>query len=142
VAGFTIRNLRDDVEDMAPRFGLSPGLESRFAREALECEKSGVSYIRVAPGFRLPFGHRHRVQEELYVLVSGSGRIKLEDEVCDVRQWDVVRIAPEVMRAFEAGPDGAELIAFGAPAGGPLGQDAEVVQGWWADENGQVPEGR
>jgi mannose-6-phosphate isomerase-like protein (cupin superfamily) len=131
VAGYTIKNLKADVEDVAPRFGLSPGLESRFAREALECEKSGVSYLRIAPGSRIPFGHRHTVQEEVYVLVSGSGRVKLDDEVRELRQWDVVRVAPETMRAFEAGPDGIELLAFGAPAGGGAGQDAEIVQGWW-----------
>jgi quercetin dioxygenase-like cupin family protein len=129
MAGYTIRNFKD-VEDQAPRFGLSPSLEARFAREALESEQLGFSYQRLAPGFRTPFGHRHVEQEEIYVLVGGSGRIKLDDDVLELRQWDVVRIAPETMRCLEAGPDGAELLAFSPRTDG---NDAQPTQGWWAD---------
>jgi hypothetical protein len=128
VAGYAIKNLKE-IEDQAPKFGLSPSLEARFAREPLGCEGSGLSYQRLAPNFRMPFGHRHNQQEEVYVLVSGSGRVKLDDEVFELRRWDVVRVAKETMRAFEAGPEGAEIIAFGAGGGG-LG-DAEMASGWW-----------
>jgi mannose-6-phosphate isomerase-like protein (cupin superfamily) len=130
VAGYTIKNLKE-VEDQAPKFGLSPNLEARFARVPLECENSGITYQRLAPNFRIPHGHRHKQQEEVYVLVSGSARIKLDDEVLELKQWDAVRIAKETMRSFEAGPEGAEILAIGAPNTGP--GDAEVTPGWWAD---------
>jgi hypothetical protein len=129
MAGYTIRNLKD-VEDAAPRFGLAPGLEARFAREELGCERSGLSYQRLAPGFRIPFGHRHAEQEEVYVLLRGSARLKLDDEVHELSPLDAARVAKDTMRAFEAGPDGAELIAFGAPS---APGDTEMVPGWWAD---------
>lgn len=92
MAGHTIINLKE-VKDLAPRFGLSPGLESRFARVPLELENSGISYFRIAPDFRQPFGHRHGLQEEVYVLVSGSARIKIEDVVVDPKTWDAARVA-------------------------------------------------
>jgi mannose-6-phosphate isomerase-like protein (cupin superfamily) len=130
MAGYTIRNLKD-IDDQAPRFGLSPNLEARFPREALEAEQFALSYQRLAPGFRVPFGHRHKEQEEVYVIVGGAGRVKLDEEIVDVKQWDVVRVASETMRAFEAGPDGLEYIAFGAPKTG-LG-DADMTPGWWTD---------
>ncbi len=131
MAGYTHKNLKSDVDDSAVKFGLSPNLEAHFASGELELTEAGVSYQRFAPGFRAPFGHRHGSQEELYVVVSGSGRLKLDDDVVDVRQWDAVRIAKDTMRNFEAGPDGAEILAFGAPATGP--GDAEMTQGWWSD---------
>jgi mannose-6-phosphate isomerase-like protein (cupin superfamily) len=128
--GYTVKNLKE-IEDQAPKFGLSPNLEARFARDPLGSESSGVSYQRVGPNFRIPFGHKHGQQEEIYVVVSGSGRIKLDDDVVELKQWDAVRISKETMRNFEAGPEGAELLAFGAGGGG-LG-DAEMTQGWWSD---------
>jgi mannose-6-phosphate isomerase-like protein (cupin superfamily) len=131
VAGYTKVNLKDDVEDQAPNFGLAPHIEARMARVPLELENSGVSYQRMAPNFRVPFGHRHKRQEELYILVSGSARMKLEDEVVDLKQWDAVRVPNDTMRGFEAGPEGAEFIAVGAPNTGP--GDAEIEQGWWSD---------
>jgi len=127
----TLVNLKDDVEDMAPKFGLSPGLESHFARKPLGLEKSGVSYYKVAPNFRTPFGHRHGEQEEIYVVLSGSARVKLDDEVVEMRQFDALRIPGPVTRAFEAGPDGAEVLAFGAPSN--ENKDAEMFPGWWTD---------
>jgi mannose-6-phosphate isomerase-like protein (cupin superfamily) len=130
VTNYTIKNLKE-VEDAAPKFGMPPGIEARFARTDLEFEGSGLSYQRFEPGFRVPFGHRHERQEEVYVLVNGSGRMKLEDEIVELRQWDAVRVAGGTMRAFEAGPEGAELLAFGAPATGP--SDADIVPGWWSD---------
>jgi len=129
MADYTVVNLKE-VEDQAPNFGLSPQLEARMARVALGLENSGVSYQRIAPEFRIPFGHKHKNQEEIYVLVSGSARIKLEDEVVDLKPFDAVRVAKDTMRGFEAGPEGAEFIAIGAPNTGP--GDADVVQGWWS----------
>ncbi len=131
MSNFTIRNLKE-VEDQAPKFGLSPDLEARFARVPLDCEETGVSYQRLAPGFRIPFGHKHAGQEEIYVVLSGSGRVKVGDEVRELRQLDAIRVSSGTMRGFEAGPDGAELLAFGAPTGGGP-NDAEMVPGWWTD---------
>ncbi|MDQ3822785.1 MAG: cupin domain-containing protein [Actinomycetota bacterium] len=129
MAGFTKVNLRE-VEDQAPKFGLSPDLEARFARVPLEAEQTGVTYQRLAPSFRIPWGHTHKTQEEVFIVVSGGLRAKLGDEVVDLGPWDAIRIAKDTMRGFEAGPDGAELIAIGVP-GGP--GDAEITQGWWSD---------
>jgi mannose-6-phosphate isomerase-like protein (cupin superfamily) len=131
VAGYTIRNLKEDVEDQAPKFGMAPGLEARFATSELEFEKGGLAYERLAPNFRIPFGHKQREQEEVYVLVNGSGRVKLDDEIVELKQWDAVRVSREVMRNFEAGPEGAEIIVFGAPR--TESQDAEMTPGYWSD---------
>jgi len=126
VANATIVNLKD-VEDSAVRFGLSPQLESRFAREALGCEQVGLSYQRLAPDASQPFAHRHASHEELYVVVGGSGRVRLDGEVSDVRRFDVVRVAPETARSFAAGPDGLELLVFG-----PYGADEfETLPSGW-----------
>ena len=130
MGGYAIRNLKD-VDNAAERFGLSPNLEFRSAREPLELAAFGLSYLRVAPGFRMPFGHRHARQEEAYVVLDGSGRIKLDDEVVDLKQWDAVRIDKETTRALEGGPDGITILAVGAPNTGP--GDAEMIQGWWSD---------
>jgi mannose-6-phosphate isomerase-like protein (cupin superfamily) len=130
MAGFTIQNLKD-VEDQAPNFGLAPNLEARMARVPLELENFGVSYQRIAPGFRLPFAHTHKNQEEVYLVVSGSMRAKLDDEVVELRQWDALRVPKETMRSFEGGPEGVEMIAIGAPNTGP--GDANLEQDWWAD---------
>ena len=110
----TIVNLMQ-VHDMAKDHGLSPGLESRFARGPLELQQSGLSHFRIGPGFRTPFGHTHHEQEEVYVVVEGSARVKLDDDEIELKPLDAVRIPPGVMRGMAAGPDGAELIAFGAP---------------------------
>jgi mannose-6-phosphate isomerase-like protein (cupin superfamily) len=128
---YTIRNLKQ-VEDAAPKFGMSPGIEARFARGDLELEQTGISYQRLAPNFRVPFGHKHADQEEIYVVLSGGGRLKLEDEIVDVGQWDAIRIAAGTMRGVEAGDDGLELLAFGGPTGGRP-NDAEMQPGWWSD---------
>jgi mannose-6-phosphate isomerase-like protein (cupin superfamily) len=131
MSDYTIKNLKEDVEDAAPRFGLSPQLEARFARKALGCRQTGMSYERLAPNVRMGFGHKHADQEEIYVVVAGSGRVKIEDEIRDVRQWDAIRVGTDTMREFEAGPDGIQLIAFGAPATGE--DDSVLVSGWWSD---------
>ena len=131
MSDYTHINLKEDVDDQAPGFGLSPNIEARMARVPLGMENAGVSYLRLAPGFRIPFAHKHKNQEEVYVLVSGSARIKLEDEVRELKQWDAVRVHRDTMRSFEAGQDGAEFIAIGAPNTGP--GDADMVQDWWND---------
>jgi mannose-6-phosphate isomerase-like protein (cupin superfamily) len=128
VSDFTILNLRD-VEDAAPKFGLGDTIQARFARRVLEMERTGVSLQRLAPGARSPFGHRHAGQEETYVILDGTGRVKLGDELRDVGPLDAVRVAPHVWRAFEAGPDGLEYLAFGGPTG--EGNDSEIDPGWW-----------
>lgn len=128
MSDYSVKNLKQ-VDDSAAQFGLSPNLEARFARKALDGKNAGLSYQRLAPDFRIPFGHVHATQEEMYVVVSGSGRLKLDDEVVDVQQWDAIRVAPTTMRNWEAGPDGLEFIAFGAGQSG----DAEMTQDWWAD---------
>jgi mannose-6-phosphate isomerase-like protein (cupin superfamily) len=129
MAGYTTVNMKE-VEDQAPKFGVAPDLEARFARVALEAELIGITYQRLAPNFRIPWGHTHKTQEEVYVLVSGSGRMKLGDDVVEMKPWDAVRIHKDTMRSFESGPEGAEVIAVGAP-GGP--GDAEMEQNWWSD---------
>jgi mannose-6-phosphate isomerase-like protein (cupin superfamily) len=95
--------------------GRVPGLEGRFSRKYLDSRDLGISHWRYAPNLRNPAGHSHREQEEAYVVVAGSGRMRLGDEVRDIAQWDVIRVAPEVVRAFESGPEGLELIAVGGP---------------------------
>ncbi len=131
MAGYTKLNLKADVEDVAPTFGFSPNLEFRLAGRPLEAEESAVSYLRIAPGFRIPFGHSHERQEEIYVLVGGSARVKLDDEVIELEPWDTLRIAKEIVRNLEAGPDGAELLLVAAPRTDPA--DAKMQQGWWED---------
>jgi mannose-6-phosphate isomerase-like protein (cupin superfamily) len=131
MADYTLVNLKEDVDDQAPNFGLSPNLEARMARVALGMENAGLSYLRIAPGFRIPFAHKHKNQEEVYVIVNGTARIKLEDEVKDMKQWDAVRVHRDTVRGFEGGDDGAEFIAIGAPNTGP--GDAETIQDWWTD---------
>ena len=120
---FTIKNLRE-VEDMAAAQGFGDVQEARFAHGDLEAESTGVSLQVVKPGKRHAFAHRHKEAEEIYVVLSGSGRVKLDDEVVEVGGLDAIRIAPEVTRAFEAGPDGLELLVFGPRHQG----DAEIVQ--------------
>ena len=128
---YTITNLKTDVEDMAPKFGLSPAVEARFAREPLESENMALSYQHLEPDVRQPFGHRHEEQEEIYVVLDGSGRVKLDEDVLDVGAWDAVRVGAGTMRCFEAGGDGLTLIAVGAPK--THSNDAELIQGWWSD---------
>jgi uncharacterized cupin superfamily protein len=130
MSDYTIVNIRES-EDWAPRFGMPPEMSARFPKRDLGCRIVGVGLEQLAPGFRTPFGHRHREQEELYVVVAGGGSVKLDDEVVPVRQWDVVRVGPETMRNFEAGPDGLEVLATGAPISEE--SDGEIVPGWWSD---------
>ncbi len=134
MADFTKVNLQSDVEDAAAANGVE-GIEARFANQALELQRCGVSHQRLAPGARQPWGHRHQVQEEVYVVLSGSGTAKLGDEEVALAPRDALRVAPALARNFEAGPDGLELIAFGAPrsAEDALSGESEMLPGWWGD---------
>jgi mannose-6-phosphate isomerase-like protein (cupin superfamily) len=129
---FTLRNLKRDLEDVGPRFGGAPDLEFRAATAALELEESGLSYQRVPPGYRFPFGHTHQRQEEVYVVVRGSGRMKVDDEIIELREWDAVRVPPGTWRGYEAGPEGLEILVVAAPN---LDQrdDVDGQRDWWAD---------
>jgi mannose-6-phosphate isomerase-like protein (cupin superfamily) len=118
-----------EVEDSAAKFGLAEVQQARFANRDLEVESTGVSLQRLNAGKRSPFGHRHENAEEVYVVIDGSGRIKLDDEIVELEAMDAIRVAPEVTRAFEAGPQGIEVLAFGPRHEG----DGEVIQGWWSD---------
>jgi quercetin dioxygenase-like cupin family protein len=109
----------------------APGIEGRFGRKHLDSRDLGISHFRYAPNVRSPMAHSHREQEEAYVVVAGSGRILLDDEVQDLRQWDVVRVAPKVVRAFEAGPDGMDVIAVGGPK--PADGDGVAGAATWPD---------
>jgi quercetin dioxygenase-like cupin family protein len=126
---FSLRNLKE-IEDSAARRG--DGIEARFARKQLDSAHLGISYFRYGPAYRSPIGHRHREQEEAYVVVSGSGRVKLNDAVIELKQWDVLRVAPPVVRSFEGGPEGMELVAIGSDR--PEGGDGELIPDHW-DEN-------
>ena len=128
MAGYTVVNLKT-VEDQAPRFGFAPHLQSRFARRPLGLEHSGISHFTIAPGFRVPFGHRHADQEEVYVVVGGSARMKLDAEEIELGTWDAIRVAPAVTRGIQGGPEGAEIIAFGAPSN--ENADVEMVRDFW-----------
>lgn len=128
MSDYTHTNLKQAEDSAADR---GADIEARFGRKHLDSDHLGVSYFRYGASFRAPFGHRHREQEEAYVVVGGSGRMRLDEEVIALRQWDVVRVAPNVVRAFEGGPDGLELIAIGADR--PEGGDGEMVQDFWTD---------
>ncbi|HVS28500.1 MAG TPA: cupin domain-containing protein [Solirubrobacteraceae bacterium] len=125
---YTIKNLRD-VDDSAVKFGFSETQEARFARTALDAEETGLAYHVLHPGKRQGFAHRHELAEEVYVVLAGSGRVKLDDEVVDIGRLDAIRVAPKVTRAFEAGPEGLELLVFGPYRAG----DSEMVQGFWGE---------
>jgi mannose-6-phosphate isomerase-like protein (cupin superfamily) len=129
MSGYTKTNLRR-VDDAAPKFGMPAEMNARFARTPIEGETLGLSLFSLEPNFRIPFGHKHESQEEVYVIVSGSGRIKVGDEVVDVAQWDAIRFDKDTMRNVEAGPDGIEYVAFGA---GEDASEVEMAQDWWTD---------
>jgi mannose-6-phosphate isomerase-like protein (cupin superfamily) len=130
MSNYTKANVREDVENQAPKFGMPDELDARFARSAIDGKTLGLSLMKLDPNFRIPFGHKHEHQEEVYVVVRGSGRVKVEDEIVELREWDAIRFDENTMRNMEAGPDGIEFLAFGAGED-PL--DAEMVQGWWRD---------
>jgi len=127
-APFTLKNLAE-VDDSAPKFGYAEVQEARFAKDELEAEQTGVSYQRLKPGKRQAFAHRHERAEEVYVVLRGSGQAKLDDQLVELRTLDAIRVAPGVTRAFQAGRDGLELLAFGPRHDG----DGDVLPGWWKD---------
>jgi len=112
VSGFSVVNLLEIEDSVGDR---APGVQGRFGRKHLGSRDLGVSLFRYAPNLRSAMAHSHREQEEAYIVVAGAGRILLDGDVQDLQQWDVVRVAPEVVRAFEAGPDGLDIIAVGGP---------------------------
>ena len=128
LSDYEIKNLRE-VEDMAVKHGFSETQEARFPREELGSETTGLAYHVVRPGRRQAFAHRHAQAEEVNVVLSGNGRVKLDDDVVEIGPMDAIRIAPQVTRAFEAGPEGLELLVFGPHHA----RDSEIVQDFWAD---------
>jgi mannose-6-phosphate isomerase-like protein (cupin superfamily) len=118
-----------EVKDSAPGFGADEFQEARFARGDLEAEQTGLAHIKVKPGKRMPFGHKHDEAEEIYVVIAGSGRIKLDDETIEVTELDAIRISPEVARCMEAGPEGLSVLAVGAHHD----KDGEILPNWWGD---------
>jgi quercetin dioxygenase-like cupin family protein len=126
MAGWTKASF-DALRDVSPD---DVPMQWRFARNALGSPELGVSRFTYEPGARMPWGHRHRVQEELYVVVGGSGRAKLDDEVIELEPWDALRVAPAVIRSFEAGPDGMDVICIGGRK--PDGGDGERFPDFWA----------
>jgi mannose-6-phosphate isomerase-like protein (cupin superfamily) len=128
MSDYAIVNLLEQDDTVQGRL---EGLEGRFSRNPLGSRDIGVSHWKYAPNLRNPVGHSHREQEEAYVVVVGSGRARLDDEIRDIRQWDVVRVGPGVVRSFEAGPDGLELIAVGGPK--PEGGDGVISDSPWPD---------
>jgi mannose-6-phosphate isomerase-like protein (cupin superfamily) len=129
LAGYTIVNLME-LENRAAEGGATT--DARFARGPIDSEHIGVSHFRYAPDRRSTKGHSHREQEEVYVVLDGTGQVKLDDELVEVRRWDVVRVSPGVFRGFAAGPDGLELLAIGSdrPEGG---DGVHSEEDWWND---------
>jgi quercetin dioxygenase-like cupin family protein len=128
MSSFAVVNLLNVDDSVGER---APGIEGRFARKHLDSRDLGVSLFRYAANLRSPVAHSHREQEEAYVIVAGSGRILLDGEVQELHQWDVVRVAPEVVRAFEAGPEGLDVIAVGGPK--PADGDGVMGEASWPD---------
>lgn len=126
--GYTVKNLMS-VEDMVAKRGLGDMGEARFARQDLEAQTTGLCHQRLRPGKRQPFGHRHSQAEEVYLVLSGSGRVKLDEEIIQINPMDAIRVSPQVTRAFEAGPEGLEFVVFGPHHE----SDGEVVPDWWSD---------
>lgn len=116
------RRLRDQSPPGAP-------MTWKLSRDAVRSRQVGVSRFTYQPGARMPFGHRHREQEEVYVVVAGAGRAKLDDDIIDLEPWDVLRVAPAVLRSFEGGKDGLDLVCVGGRK--PSGGDTERVAGFW-----------
>ena len=130
---FTRRNFKQDLEDLGSNFDGPPDLEFRAATKLLGLERSGLTYQRVPPDYRFPYGHTHRAQEEVYVVVGGGGRMKVDDEIVELKEWDAVRVPPGAWRGYEAGPEGLELLVIGAPnLGENPRDDVEGRRDWWA----------
>lgn len=128
MSSYTLKNLRD-VEEIGAARGMAEVAEVRFPREALGAQATGLAFHVLKPGKRLPFGHRHAEAEEIYVVVGGSGRMKIEDDIIDLASLDAVRVAPEAMRSIEGGPEGLEMLVFGPRHEG----DGELDREFWVD---------
>jgi mannose-6-phosphate isomerase-like protein (cupin superfamily) len=129
---FTLRNLKRDLDDVGANFDGAPDLEFRLATGALELEHCGLGHQRLPPGYRFPYGHTHRKQEEVYVVLRGSGRMKLDDEIIELEEFDAVRVSARTWRGYEAGPEGLELLVIGAPnLGDAPREDVEGRRDWW-----------
>ena len=126
--GYTLLAV-EDATDSAPDHGMGEIHEARFLSKQLDTRQVGVSHFRLKPGQRQPFGHHHGRAEEVHLILSGSGRVKLDDEILDLREGDALRVGPEVIRSFEAGPDGMEFVVTGQK----IADDMEVSRGWWSD---------
>ncbi|WP_210493877.1 hypothetical protein [Patulibacter sp. SYSU D01012] len=127
-------HLIDDLKDLAATAGFGDQLETRFARAALGSKEGALGFQRIKPHQRQPFGHKQKEQEELHVVIAGSGRVKVDREFLELRTLDAIRIAPDVIRQFEAGPDGLDLLIFGSPAGDPTkvgGGDSVTYSKFW-----------
>jgi mannose-6-phosphate isomerase-like protein (cupin superfamily) len=132
---FTLTNIKQDLEDIGPNFNGAPGLEFRAATKPLELEQGALSYQSVPPNHRFPYGHTHLTQEEVYVVVRGGGRMNLGDEIVELKAWDAVRVPPGTWRGYEAGPEGLELLVFGAPnLGDGQREDVEGRRDWWGNQ--------
>jgi hypothetical protein len=128
MSAYTHKRLTD-VEDSAAGLGLGAGQESRFATGDFDAEQTGFALHRFRAGTRQAIGHRHEQAEEVYVVVAGSGRMKLDDDIIEIELMDAIRVSPSVMRSFEAGPDGLDILVFGRLHEG----DGEAIPGWWSD---------
>ena len=126
--GYAKKNLRD-IQDMAVQFGFSKTQEARFPRQDLGAEQTGMNYLIIKPGQREAFAHRHRMAEEIYVVLSGSGRVKLDEELVELAPLDAVRVSPGVTRSFEAGTDGLQVLIFGPH----VEEDGEMVPRFWGE---------
>lgn len=130
---FTLSNIKE-LDDVGSNFDGPDDLEFRLATDALELEHSGLGFQRVPPNYRFPYGHTHKTQEEIYLVVGGSGRMKLDDEIVDVKKWDAVRVPPGTWRGYEAGPEGLEIFVIGSPnLGDRPREDVEGMRDWWTD---------
>jgi mannose-6-phosphate isomerase-like protein (cupin superfamily) len=128
MADYTHKNLTE-VKDAAPGFGFGEMGQIRFAKDDLDAERTGITHMKLNPGTRMPFGHKHDEAEEIYVVIAGSGLMKMDDEIVEIVELDAIRISPETARGFEAGPEGISLLAVGARHDG----DGEVLPNWWSD---------
>ena len=131
---YTLRNIKDDLEDVGSAFNGPPDLEFRAATKPLQLTECALSYQRIPPDYRFPYGHTHQTQEEVYVVIRGGGRMKVDDEIFELEEWDAVRVPPGAWRGYEAGRDGLEILVLGAPNLGddPRG-DVDGERDWWAD---------
>ena len=124
---FTLSNIKEDPADIGPSFDGAPDLEFRAATKALELQKSALSYQRVPPRYRFPYGHTHNKQEEVYVVLRGSGRMKVDDEIVELKEWDAVRVPPGTWRGYEAGPEGLEILVSARPTSARIGAKTSMA---------------